>query len=326
MEGTLPTTFGYQITPNGWLATPEAICMLAERAERLHLSSLWFGDHVVIPRFVDSFYPYDSRGDSPFDPGAAHLEPLTALSFLAAKTSRVQIGMNVLVVPYRNPVLTASILSTIDVLSHGRLIVGVGSGWLKEEFEVLRAPIYEERGAVTDDYIRLFKALWTEDRPSFQGKYYNVADIGFQPRPTQRPHPPIWVGGDTDAALRRAAQLGDGWTPLALVPNSMLEPPEMADRIRKLRSMLRELGRDSDAFPLSVTIPVAFDPDAGLSHPLTSGAPEQIARTLSRYVDLGVRNFVVRPAARSIGVVGEHMERFVHEVVPLVGTSLRRAD
>jgi hypothetical protein len=106
----------------------------------------------------------------------------------------------------------------------------------------------------------------------------------------------------------------------------MLEPPEMADRIRKLRSMLRELGRDSDAFPLSVTIPVAFDPDAGLSHPLTSGAPEQIARTLSRYVDLGVRNFVVRPAARSIGEVGEHMERFVHEVVPLVGTSLRRAD
>ena len=146
------------------------------------------------------------------------MEQLTLLTFLAGVTSTAKLLTSVMVVPHRPPVLTAKVLATIDVLSKGRLIVGCGVGWMREEFEAIGAPAYDKRGAVSDEYIRAFKELWTSDNPTFAGTYCSFANVAFAPKPLQKPHPPIWVGGESPVALRRAGRLADAWYPIGSNP------------------------------------------------------------------------------------------------------------
>jgi alkanesulfonate monooxygenase SsuD/methylene tetrahydromethanopterin reductase-like flavin-dependent oxidoreductase (luciferase family) len=150
-------------------------------------------------------------------------------------------------------------LSMLDVLSGGRLTLGVGVGWMEEEFEALGAPRYAERGAVTDEYLRLFKTLWTEDHPRFEGKYCRVADIGFLSKPVQKPHPPIWVGGHTTLALRRAAELGDAWLPLGTFPPVVFRPDELKPKIARLREFTRSAGRPEEAVKVCLGAFVRFN-------------------------------------------------------------------
>jgi alkanesulfonate monooxygenase SsuD/methylene tetrahydromethanopterin reductase-like flavin-dependent oxidoreductase (luciferase family) len=166
--------------------------------------------------------------------------------------------------------------------------------------------------------LRLFKVLWTEENPRFVGKYVRVADIGFHPKPVQKPHPPIWIGGHTLPALRRAAELGDGWAPIGLVPTSLLQPPEMAAKISRLRAMLRERGRAEDALTLSLSAPVSFAESPSAPRPLLTGHPEQIAADLRQYQALGVRNFIVMLPGGNVAEVQEAMARFAREVMPLI--------
>jgi probable F420-dependent oxidoreductase len=229
----------------------------------------------------------------------------------------VRLGTHVLIIPYRDPIFTAKILATLDVLSGGRLILGAGVGWMAEEFTALGRDPFAERGAVTDEYLRAFKALWTEDNPRFDGKYVRVADIGFQPKPVQKPHPPIWIGGHTPPALRRAAELGDGWAPIGLAVPSLLQPPEMAAKIANLRALLRERGRAEDAVTVSLSVPLAFAENPGSPRPLLTGHPEQIAADLRQYQALGVRNFILMFPG-GVAEVQEAMARFAREVVPLI--------
>ena len=152
---------------------------------------------------------------------------------------------SVIIVPHRNPLVAAKALATLDVLSGGRLVVGVGVGWMREEFEALNLPPFEERGAVTDEYIRAFKELWTSDDPHFEGKYVSFDDISFLPKPVQKPHPPIWVGGESRPALRRTAELADGWYPLGSNPTFPMGTPEqLAAGLERLASYARRFGRD----------------------------------------------------------------------------------
>ncbi len=153
----------------------------------------------------------------------------------------------------------------LDVLSRGRLTVGVGVGWMEEEFELLDAPPFAESGAVTDEYLRLFKALWTEDQPTFRGKYCQVADIRFLPKPVQKPHPPLWVGGHTTAGLRRAAELGDACLPLGTFPPVIFPPNELKPKIERLREMTRLAGRPEDAVKVCLAGFVKFDDSSGRS-------------------------------------------------------------
>ena len=199
------------VLPNlGAVSHPDAIDAFARRVEELGYHSIFVSDHVVLPLRTRSRYPYNSSGVAPISAENDILEPFTLISYLASITRRVRLGISVQVLPYRHPVLNAKMLTTLDVLTGGRVIVGVGVGWLEEEFQALNAD-YSNRGTVTDEHIQIFKALCTQEEPVFHGQHYHVEGIKLYPKPVQKPHPPIWVGGTTARAKRRAATLGDGW-------------------------------------------------------------------------------------------------------------------
>jgi probable F420-dependent oxidoreductase len=244
-------------------------------------------DHIVIPRRVQSSYPYAADGASPFDPEQPFYEPLSVLNFLAGCTERIRLGTHVLIVPYRPPVFAAKILATLDALSGGRLIVGAGVGWMSEEFEALGLSTYAQRGAVTDEYLQLFKELWTKNDPEFHGTFVEVSDIGFHPKPVQRPYPPIWIGGHSIPALRRVALLGDGWMPIGLVT-------------------------------ISFTAPVVVTKTSSSPRPLLQGRPDEVAADLGKYRAVGVQNFNINLPSFDIGGQAEAMEQFAREVVPLL--------
>ena len=314
----MAVTFGTSLPSRGAMAGPDELRSVAQRAEDLGFDHVWVSDHIVLPHKVDSFYPYAADGVPGFKPDEPYYEPLAALNFIAGCTRRVRLGTHVLIIPYRNPVLTAKILSTLDVLSGGRLILGAGVGWMEEEFQALGLDTYKERGAVTDEYLQLYKELWTKDNPSFQGKYYQISDTGFEPKPVQKPHPPIWIGGHTGPAIRRAAKYGDGWMPIGLRPPAILEPEELAGKIARLRKLTVEAGRPEDAVTLTFSTNIAFDDSAGSSRPLMHGRPEQIAADLRQYQDLGVSNFIIGFQGGTVPELQENMERFSREVMTLV--------
>ncbi len=314
----MPVTFGCSLPTRGPTSSPEALRSLAQRDEDLGFDSVWVSDHIILPRQVASFYPYSPDGVASFRPDEPYYEALSALTFLAGCTQRVRLGTHVLILPYRNPVLTAKVLATLDVLSGGRLILGAGVGWMEEEFLALGLNTYHERGAVTDEYIQLYKELWTKDEPVFNGKYYQLSGSGFQPKPVQKPHPPIWIGGHTGPAIRRAAKHCDGWLPIGLRPPAILEPEEMAGLIGRLRTLTRRAGRPEDAVEITFSTDVIFDNAPGPSRRLINGRPEQIAADLRQYQDLGVRNFIVSfPDQTTVGLQ-ESMEQFSRDVMPLV--------
>lgn len=313
-------TFGCVLTQAiyGPMAGVAAVRTLAQRAEALGFQTVWFADHIVIPRNVKPFYPYETDGASPFDPAQPIYEPLSVLNFVAGCTERVRLGTHVLIIPYREPVFTAKILATLDALSGGRLILGAGVGWMAEEFAVLGLSTFAERGAVTNEYLLLFKELWTKEKPQFHGKHVQVSDIGFLPKPVQKPHPPIWIGGHSLAALRRVALVGDGWMPIALRPPSLLRPPEMANKIGRLRTLLREAGRVEDSVTISVTAPVVVTKTPAAPRPLLHGTPEEIAADLRQYQELGVQYFNVNLPGTDIAQQSEAMDQFMREVAPLL--------
>ena len=300
------------------MASPDNLRNLAQRAEDLSFDHVWVSDHIIIPHEVASFYPYAADGVAPFQRDNTYFEPLAALNFLAGCTTRVRLGTHVLILPYRNPVLTAKILATLDVLSGGRLILGAGVGWMEEEFQALGLDTYAQRGAVTNEYIRIFKELWTSDHPEFHGEHYNISEAGFLPKPIQKPHPPIWIGGHTNPAIRRAATLGDGWMPIGLRPPAILEPEELAEKIARLRRISARAGRPENAVDLVFSTDCVFQDEPDAHRRMVSGRPEQIAADLRQYQDLGVQHFILSFPAGSAAEQQEYMERFAREVMPLI--------
>jgi probable F420-dependent oxidoreductase len=185
---------------------------VATTAERLGFDFVSANDHVVVPADIDSRYPYSEEGDWAGRNIGECLDVLTTLTFLAGCTDRVRLLSSVMVVPHRPAILAAKIIATADILSEGRMVIGVGAGWMKEEIEALGAP-FEARGKVTDEYIAAFRELWTKARPEMTGEHVAFSNLIFEPKPVAKPHPPIWVGGESPAAMRRAIRLGDAWYP-----------------------------------------------------------------------------------------------------------------
>lgn len=313
--------FGFSLPGRGPLATPDTVLRMATKADALGYDSVFVTDHVVLPAsMARSVYPYATTGRLAGGAAQDYLEPLAMLGWLAHATKRIRLGTSVLVVPYRNPVVTAKTLATIDRLSGGRLILGAGVGWLREEFEALAAPPFEARGAVTDEYLRLMRATWTTDPVAFEGKYYRLRDVHALPKPAQKGGIPIWIGGHTDAALKRAGTLGDGWHPIGLRPPALLGPDEYATKAKQVHAWAQRAGRDPKAVTLTFRCPMEVrgkrQKAAAGDRPLFQGSAEDVAGDIRAYAALGVSHFVFDPTHQEPGEVLANMERFADEVRP----------
>ncbi|MCS5669502.1 MAG: LLM class F420-dependent oxidoreductase [Dehalococcoidia bacterium] len=287
--------YGFTLPGRGQLATPERLGIIAKKGEEFGFDALLTGDHILVPRNISSPYPYTEGGEFPGSSSGESMEQITLLSYIAGQTSKIRLVTSVLIVPHRNPLVAAKSLATLDVLSGGRLVVGVGVGWMREEFQALGLPPFEERGAVTDEYIRAFKELWTEDNPRFEGKYISFDDISFLPKPVQKPHPPIWVGGESRPALRRTAELADGWYPLGSNPTFPMGTPEqLRAGLDRLAQYAERFGRDpktietiyrTHQFELTNT-------PAGPDRLPFVGDADQIAGDIRRYQEMGVTTMI----------------------------------
>lgn len=227
------------------IATPEFLTAYGNAAEEAGFDSIWIGEHVVFFDAYGSSYPYSDDGRLALPPDNGMLELFTTLSFLAAATTNVRLGTAVCLVPQRNPVYTAKSVATVDWLSGGRVDFGVGIGWLREEFDALNEP-FEERAPRTLEYVEVMRRLWHDDVSSFKGKYYDLPACRMYPKPVQAGGPPLYFGGETDPALRRVADLGDGWHGFNHMPDSA------AAHIKKLDDMLTERGRSLSDIDITV--------------------------------------------------------------------------
>jgi probable F420-dependent oxidoreductase len=227
-------------------ASAEILRALGREAEDRGFESIWVAEHVVLFDDYSSRYPYAADGRFPAGGDAGLLEPFTALTYLAAVTDRIRLGSGICLVPQRNPVYTAKQVVDLDCLSGGRIDFGVGVGWLREEFEAVGVP-FAQRGARTDEYLQVMRSLWTDEVSSFAGEHYTLPACRMYPKPVQRPHPPIHVGGESMAAMRRAARHGDGWYSFNRLPHQLDEP------LQRLDAMLAEEGRSREDLQLTVS-------------------------------------------------------------------------
>ena len=311
--------FGFYLPNSGEGAQPDALASIAQLGDRLDFYCMVAPDHILMPRQVDSVYPYSITGNilAGGNSGAGEWpEQITTLAYLAGVTQNIRLVTSVMIVPYRHPLLCAKMLATLDMLSKGRLIVGAGVGWMEEEFELLGAPPFAERGVATDEFLQAFVELWTEDNPSFEGKHVNFSEIIFLPKPVQKPHPPIWIGGQSRAALRRAARLGNAWHPVGAIPAAPLEPEELADNLAYLHRHAERVGRDPSQIQVSMKAPLydASSDSAG-SRRRFSGPPEAVLQDINAYADVGVTHLIFDFRSPHHTETEERMTRFSEEVM-----------
>jgi probable F420-dependent oxidoreductase len=332
--------FGVRLPVAGPLATPEGIKRTAQRAEQLEFDALWVHDFIAWTTFQDrthvscgSVEAVEAANKPPI-----FFESLTNLAFLAGITQRIRLGVAVLCLPYRNPVVAAKQVANIDVLSNGRLILGVGTGAPKSthnvDFEVLgvsRTTKYE----MTRDYVRAMKAIWTMDRPEYQGEFISFPATEIYPKPVQKPHPPLWVGGGSDKAVEFAAEFCSGWLP------PWISPDQYPARIEALKTMAQQKGRGDVDFDIATEVivcvdqssqtaqrnaartvgilPEGFAADATPTAVLDAGligSPQEVNEKLDRYIKAGVRHYEMKFIYRSVDHLLEQLDLFSREIMP----------
>lgn len=304
--------FGLDVGIYGGFATPEAITTMARFGEDAGFDSLWLADHVVFPASFASRYPFSATGAFPAPTSDPLMEPLSVMAVLAGATERVKLGTSVLIMPYRNPVLLARMLITIDQFSGGRVILGAGVGWLEEEFEALGAPDFRLRGKATDEYLDIFRAMCAGGEVGYQGETYSFAPVHSVPGSVQRPHPPVLIGGVSNPALRRTAR-SDGWMAVALGPE------QTAERLAALRRFCDEAGRRFEDLELVYKIFLApGDPKPGPfgGREVGSGAQADIVDDLKAVLDAGFHKVVIRYRVPTAAEQLEQTKRFVGDIAP----------
>ena len=253
-------------------ATPELLAAVGREAEARGVHGIWVGEHVVTFEHYASRYPYAENGQAPIPPGSGLLEPFTTLAYLAAVTTSVRLGTAMCLLPQRNPVYTAKEVATVDWLSGGRVDLGVGVGWLREEFEAVDVA-WERRGDRTDEYLGVLHSLWCDDPSSFAGTHYTLPVCNFHPKPVQDPHPPIHIGGESDAAMRRAARAGSGWHTFNRAPD------DLPGAVARLESLLEEQGRARA--DVTVTVCPYFKPlDASITERYAEAGADAVSALL----------------------------------------------
>jgi probable F420-dependent oxidoreductase len=310
--------YGFYLPNSGSSINPDALTDIAKLGDRLGFFCMVMPDHVLQPNKVSSTYPYSVTGDI-LEAGQSGdgewPEQITTLAYLAGVTEHIKLVTSVMIIPYRNPILTAKMLSTLDMLSKGRLILGAGVGWMEEEFELLNAEPFAERGAVTNEYLKAFIELWTSDNPTFEGKYVNFSDITFLPKPMQKPYPPIWIGGGSRPAIRRAAQIGDCWHPVGAIPAAPLEPEELSEKLVLLRQDAEKVGRDPATIQVSVKAPLYDSNDTSSPRRRFTGSPDEVRQDVQTYSDIGVTHLIFDFRVESANETNDRMAKFSEEVM-----------
>ena len=311
---------GFNLPNSGPLSAVGAMTQIAEQGEAMGFDYLTMTDHVVLPDTRVPGYPYSESGEFYEDAPTERHEQLLGMAYIAARTKRIRLVAAVLVVPHRPAVLAAKMLATLDVLSGGRLVVGIGAGWLRTEFDAVVTTPFAERGAVTDEYIDAFRVLWTEAQPRFAGRYTKFNGIVLEPKPLQRPHPPLWIGGESGPSLRRAARVGDAWYPIGSNNKHLLDTrPRLEAGIARLHKAAADAGRDPRSIGVAFRVkrygaavpPLASDGERRLF----SGSEADIIGDFRALRDMGVTAIDIdfgRPGAAA--VIAE-MRRFRTAVI-----------
>jgi probable F420-dependent oxidoreductase len=279
--------FAPHIGPDASRAEIARACDVAEEGGA---DSLWAVDHIAIPFGFRAVYPYGTHRFGAERP-LPWWDCLSVLAYLAARTERVQIGTGVLIGPYRHPLATAKAIATIDALSDGRVLFGVGVGWLRDEFVALQLDHFDDRGSVMDEQLEVMELAWTQERVRYDGRHYRFADVSVTPKPAQPGGPPVLIGGNSPAALRRAARYGDGWHALMLLPH------EIVEHRARLQALAGNLGRAVE-LPTTVCLALHLTRDASVYPALdhqqrqaaVTGTPEQVVEQLVAYRDVGVEH------------------------------------
>lgn len=287
--------FGIVLPNFGLYSNREQMIEISGLAEELRYDSLWVSDHVVIPAshkvFGDTFH-----------------DPLVTIAYLAANTDKIELGTSVMVLPYRNPLVLGKMVSTLDTLSRGRVILGVGTGWIEDEFDALGVN-FKERGKVTDEYIEILKELWTSENPEYKGKYLEFSNIKFLPKPERKPHPPIWVGGESAGAMKRAVKYGDGWHPVGLTPEAFREKAEY------LKSLLPSEKRDGFTLSLRRNIEINDGREFSADDTLRGGR-EKITKGIREYMEAGVEHLILYILAGDFKGILTTLRVFAEEIRP----------
>lgn len=236
--------FGLRLPGAGPYAGPEAIVAFAQKAEELGFASLWMTDHIALPVDVETRYPYTKDGKFFWPPETPYFDTVLTLAWASAATRTIRVGTSVLIAGWHHPVNTAKALATLDVLNGGRTICAVGTGWMREQFEILGSP-FETRGSRTTEYLKLLRHLWTEDLIDFQGEHFQFSGFKFYPKPAGERSIPLWCGGKSTGVLKRVAAAADGWHPLYIAPD------ELERKLRELEGYLAEHDRELSDITLS---------------------------------------------------------------------------
>jgi probable F420-dependent oxidoreductase len=267
---------GLMFANTGAMVTPEGAAAVARHAEQAGFESIWTVEHVVVPAGYESKYPYNRSGRMSGGEDSPIPDPLIWLAYVAAHTERLRLATGMLILPQRSPLITAKELATLDVLSHGRVLLGVGIGWLREEFEAIGVP-FEGRGKRAVEAIEAMRVLWSQDQPSYQGETVRFRDARLWPKPVDR-RIPVILGGHTELAARRAGRIGDGFFPGRSLP----------DEVRPLLQVMREEAEKAGRDPASIELTLGALPDRGFVETLA---------------ELGADRIVLAPAGRDVGTV-----------------------
>jgi probable F420-dependent oxidoreductase len=288
--------FGLRLPGAGPYAGPQAIEAFAAKAEDLGFDSLWMTDHVALPVDIASRYPYREDGKFFWPPETPYLDTILTLAWASAATTRIRVGTSVLIAGWHHPLNTAKALATLDVLNGGRTTVAIGTGWMREQFEIFGVP-FETRGRRTTEYIRLLKHLWSADLIDFHGEFFEFSGFKFNPKPGQPASIPVWCGGKSDGVLRRVAATADGWHPLYIAPD------ELEMKLETLSGYLAERGRTLDEITLS-------------ARPVTQARMD--AATIERYAKLGVELLIADTSFEheSLDGVLAELDRLADELMP----------
>jgi probable F420-dependent oxidoreductase len=299
---------------SGRATGPDTLREAAQSAERQGFDAVWSADRVVTPWEIRTPYPYAESHEFIVPPDRPFLDSFTCLAYLAGCTQTITLGISVLVLPYRHPLYWARVAASIERLALGRLTLGVGVGWMEEEFAALGVP-FKTRGRMTDEQLQILDLLWTQEHISFHGQHYAFDDVAFYPKPIQQPRIPLWVGGEGAAAQRRAGRYGDAWFPYFV----SISPAELRDGYDNARREAEYAGRNADAVKLTCCRPIEVTREpVPQDERALRGSPEQLIEALAVYRETGVEHLALQFMVPRWPDRMEQIERFATEVMPHV--------